>query len=94
MQPRQVKLGGGGSGGAHPVLSRAARYGPARRSTRLQGVKLEEGAMCELSDDEDGKGPREGSWGLLDLMGEWRPRPLWGEGGKEGGEQGLTRTPG
>ena len=44
--------------------------------------------MCELSDDEDGKGPREGSWGLLDLMGEWRPGPVCREGGKEGGEPG------
>ena len=52
------------------VASSGPRY-PPRRSNRLQGVKLEDGALCELSSGDEGDGGnRRSAWGLLDLMGE------------------------
>ena len=68
MQPRQIKVGGGGGFPASRASSGGSRY-PARRSTRLQGVKLEDGALCELSDDDEDGSKRRTYGGLVDLMG-------------------------
>ncbi|GAX75209.1 hypothetical protein CEUSTIGMA_g2653.t1 [Chlamydomonas eustigma] len=62
-----------------PSLGRRERYGPARRSTRLQGVKLDEGALRSdvLGDDEHEGGSRRTYGGLLDLLD--RSGKVWSE---------------